>query len=94
MGVRIADRPGITTEAQVRSLAAHLDLLSEIDFHRLWDECNRKGWHQVRRELLDVHPKAIKMGRVWSPTRAKQELDATVSTNRAHWIDRWIDDVL
>jgi hypothetical protein len=93
MGVRIADRPGITTEARVRSLAEFLDLLSEPDFRRLWDECNRKGWYQVRRELLDLHPKAIKSGRLWSSARATEELDAMVGTNRAHWIDRWIDDV-
>lgn len=94
MGVRIADRPGITTEAQVRSLSEYLDLLSEIDFRLLWDECNRKGWYELRRELLDVHPKAIKIGRLWSPIRAKEEFDATVGTNRVHWIDLWIDDVL
>jgi len=94
MGVRIADRPGITKEAQVRSLAEYLDLLSDLDFRRLWDECNREGWHQLRRELLDKHPKAIKIGRLWNATRAKEQLDTTVGTNRAHWIDRWIDDVL
>jgi hypothetical protein len=93
MGVQISGRAGITTEAQVRALAEYFDLLSPLDFRRLWDECNRQRLYRVRRELLDVHPQAKNLGGLWNSARVKEYLDTIVGTSRVHWIDHWIDDV-
>ena len=52
-GIGMKGEAGITREQQIRALAPYLDILSPGDIGVLARVCNDKGWHALRRDLID-----------------------------------------
>lgn len=90
-GIRMTGHPGITRESQVRALAPFLHLLSSLDIHSLWRECNDHGWFTLRRELLDDRLQEPFLWQKWRPEQAASDLDKMIQENRLHSLDYWID---
>ena len=59
LGLGGKGRRGLTRLSQRDGLAPYLDYLSEGDTKMLWDECNKNGWFEWRREHLDARARAI-----------------------------------
>jgi hypothetical protein len=93
-GIQVKDHPGLNREAQVRALAPYLDLLSSGDIYRLWAACNKHGWFDARRELLDNRLQPRFAHRLWNAARAEKQLDKMIAERHAYSIRRWIDQYL
>ena len=93
-GIKVKDHPGLKRENQVLALGSYLDLLSDQDISRLWDECNDRGWFATRKKLLDSRLGSSSAHRIWNRDRVIKEFDSMVEEERHPWIDHWIDQQL
>ena len=57
-GLGFYGRSGVTRIEQMDGLLPYLEYLSETDIEMLWQECNKNGWFDWRREHLDSLAKA------------------------------------
>ncbi|ESA32607.1 hypothetical protein N836_25160 [Leptolyngbya sp. Heron Island J] len=93
-GVKISGHPGVKSETQLRSLAPYVHLLSSVSIHDFWEECNERGWFEVRRELFDSFLKPSHTHFKWDPNQARFSLDEMIAEDRLIWLDTWIDGIL
>jgi hypothetical protein len=93
-GLRVKGHPGLTREAQVRTLVPYLHLLSPMSIGELWEACNDRGWFILRRQFLDGHLQPPFLQRKWDRERAVTEFDKMVAEKRFVWIDHLIDNFL
>lgn len=93
-GIRFVGRSGIMRPAQIEALVPYLSELSELDVCHLWEECNARGWFELRRRCLDkrVNPKMVRG--YLDESRAMESLDHLVAKNTGYWIDSWIENFL
>ena len=91
-GIRISGRAGITRKSQVLALEPYLDLIAITDLKAIADACNRMGWFDLRKRLLDARIDDHRVA--WSSKGAIARFDALVEKGRRHWIDLEIRDAL
>jgi hypothetical protein len=93
-GIRTKGRIGITHRRQIEALAPYLDYMDDHTIYRFWEECNRLGWFDLRRELFD-HRLSKTYGRAYiDENQIISSLDRLVLDKHAHWIDHWIEEYL
>jgi len=87
-------RTGFYQVRQIEAIRPYLDYLSDSDIHRLWDTCNKQGWHSLRRQHLDGRLSEEWRSREYlSEARAVLYLDKTLADTHP-WIDHWVDQCL
>jgi hypothetical protein len=93
-GIRTKGRTGITYRRQIEALAPYLDYMDDHTIYRFWEECNKLGWFDLRRELFD-HRLSKTYGRAYiDENQVISSLDRLVLDKHAHWIDHWIEEYL
>ena len=89
-GLNMTGEAGITREAQIRALAPYLGILRPEDIRDLGEACNKMGWFDLRRELIDPHlPPADQA----EPKALRLALDETLGCPHSAWIEHKIDDL-
>jgi hypothetical protein len=91
-GIGTFGHPGITRESQVLALEPHLDHLAVSDLNWVADACNRLGWFDLRKRLLDGRIDSRR--RAWSSKDAAAQFDARVADGHRHWIRLEIEETL
>ena len=82
---------GVVREEQVRGVLPHARLLSRFGTNRLWDECNRRGWFEIRRKHLDgLIRKPFPRG-WWDREEVESELDRICASDGRGWFGFTID---
>jgi hypothetical protein len=94
-GIKLFEHPGITRKSQIAAITPYLHLLEQHDVFQLWQECNEKGWYEIRRQNIDAHLDSSKW-HVWSENVQdfEAQLDSILAEDRSHWIDREIEEAL
>ena len=93
-GIKIANHPDITSEAQIRGLTNYLNLLSPMDIIELWMTCNDHGWFVLRREMLDSHLQEPYTSRKWDREQIYSEFDKMISGSGLFWVGSKIDQIM
>jgi hypothetical protein len=91
-GVWTSGHPGITRENQVLALEPYLDLIAVSDLGHIADACNRRGWFDLRKRLLD--PRIGSCRSVWSSESASAQFDSLAVKGGYHWIDLEVEEAL
>jgi hypothetical protein len=91
-GIHTFGHPGITRESQVLALEPYLDLIAVLDLTRVADTCNRLGWFDLRKRLLD--PRIDSRPLAWSSKNAAAQFATLVAKGRQYWIYLEIEDAL
>jgi hypothetical protein len=91
-GVWTSGHPGITRESQVLALEPYLDLIAGLDLRQIADTCNRLGWFDLRKRLLDARIGGSRY--VFSSESASAQFDSMLPTGPHYWIDLQIEEVL
>lgn len=91
-GIATFGHPGVTRERQVLALETYLGLIAVSDLNSFADACNRLGWFDLRRRLLDARIDNRRFA--WSPKDASAHFDALLTKGRHYWIDLEIRDAL
>jgi hypothetical protein len=91
-GIRTTGRSGITRREQMVTLSPYMDLMGSVDISALWDVCNKQGWFDLRRDLLDarISPALNK----WQSDDAATTLDEFAEKHPysvSYWIDQRIE---
>jgi hypothetical protein len=89
-GVRTSGHPGITRKSQVLALEPYLGLIRDSDLHWIADACNRLGWFDLRKRLLDPRIASC----VWSVERAPAQFDSLTAKGLYHWIHLEVEEAL
>jgi hypothetical protein len=94
-GIRTKGRSGITSRQQLESLGRYVQYLDEHAIYTFWELCNQNGWFDLRRELFDPHvDRKYHMVGLDDPNRIWTMLDEMIATNRGHWLEHMVEDVL
>lgn len=91
MGLHTEGHPGIVRQSQIAALAPYLGYMAKHEVDSLWEICNRMGWFEIRRSLLDPFLRE-KNGILYedeAPTFAA--LDDMVQRNQTHWLNHWLE---
>ena len=91
-GVYTSGRSGITRKSQVLALEPYLNLIAVSDLNAIADACNRQGWFDLRKRLLDARIEDRRLA--WSSKDASAQFDALVANGLPPWIDLEIEDAL
>ena len=93
-GERVHDRPGLIRDKQVLDLERYLDFLEQFDIRQLWDACNRHGWFDIRRRLLDhrLDSPFLPPGREEENIAAS--LDELIAKEHSFLLRHWLDHLL
>jgi len=89
-GLNTTSEVGIIREAQIRALAPYLGILRPEDVRDLGDACNKMGWFDLRRELIDPHMLPADLAK---PEALRCALDETLEHPHSAWIEHKIDDL-
>lgn len=89
-GIRITGEAGVTRQAQIEGIGPYLALLDSFDVEGLAATCNKNGWFELRRRLIDPHREAEKLEK---PDRFLEQLDAALA-RASPFIDHGIDLLL
>ncbi len=92
MGVRVTGHPGLQGADRVSVLAPYLDFLADGDLFALWQECNDRGWFEVRRKHLDGRLRGTYAERVWCREFAMEKWGKLLAEERAHSIHFSIEE--
>jgi hypothetical protein len=84
----------ITQRTQFEALDPYLDHMDDHAIYTFWEQCNKRGWFDLRRKLFDPRL-SNKYGRAClDDNQIISSLDKLVLDNRTHWIDYRIDEYL
>lgn len=89
-GLSTKGEAGITREAQIKALAPYLGILSPEDLRDLADACNKKGWFNLRRELIDPRLRPVDLE---IPEAFRVTLDENLERGHSTWIEYRIDEL-
>jgi hypothetical protein len=93
-GIRMQGRKGVTSVEQIHALKPYLGLLTPMIIGELWDECNRRHWYNLRREIFDGRLEQPYIARLWDVDRVMLQLDKAIPDEHSLWLNHWIDDSL
>ena len=82
---------GVVREEQVRGVLPHVELLSPFSTSRLWEECNRRGWFDIRREHLDGLIREPFPRGWWDREEVESELERICASDGRGWFGFTID---
>lgn len=85
---------GVVREEQVRGVIPYVPLLSEFSVNRLWAECNRRGWFEIRREHLDGILRDPFPQGWWDREEVESELDRICASEGRGWFGYTIEAAL
>ena len=91
-GIGTFDHPGVTREVQILALEPYLHLIAVSDINRVADACNRLGWFDLRKRLLDARIDNRRYA--WSAKDAAGQFDSLSAPGRFSWIDLEIENAL
>lgn len=93
-GSRMNGWKRITQRTQFEALGPYLDYLDDHTIYTVWEQCNKRGWFDLRRKLFDPRL-SNKYGRACrDEDQIISSLDKLVLDNRTHWIDHQIENYL
>lgn len=91
-GIRMQGEPGITHEVQIVALEPYLEMIDDSDLQQLADACNKNGWLDLRRRLLDPRIEDAKTG---TPEHIRRELNDRLARGHVsiidYDVDRWLE---
>jgi hypothetical protein len=91
-GIGTNGYPGITRESQVLALEPYLHLIAVSDINQIVNACNRLGWFELRKRLLDARIDSRRSA--WSSKDAPAQFDAIMAKDRQYWIYLDIEEAL
>lgn len=92
MGIRTIGHPGIVRQEQILALVPYLQHLEDHCLSMLWEECNRRGWYDLRRQYFDPLGSKSQRQHVWTAGNIPAKLDELVSDTFPR-IRYWWDEV-
>jgi hypothetical protein len=85
-------RPPTTGPGPKSRAEPYLDLIAVSDLRHIAEACNRVGWLDLRKRLLD--PRIGSCRSVWSPESASAQFASLAVKGRYHWINLEVDEAL
>jgi hypothetical protein len=93
-GLRVKGRAGVTRAAQIEALVPYLNRISQLDLYEFWQDCNHRGWLDLRRRYFDeLLNEQFRCG-VFEDDRIAALFDKAVLDDRPYFLDARIDDIL
>jgi hypothetical protein len=92
-GSRVNGWKRIKQRTQFEALDPYLDYMDDHAIYTFWEQCNKRGWFDLRRKLFDPCL-SNKYGRAcYDENQVISSLDKLVLDNRAHWIDSELTNI-